>query len=283
MRPALEAYASYLEGSDRAALGRFIVPLSRLDELEAAATGLMPREPHAEPWRLSVLVTGDARAAAEKLSRFNGRHTAARAANGHAVVDVVEMKATVADEIAAQRRDLPKSFTRYFEIPLTGDVPGLVMAIGKAGARAKVRTGGTTPDAFPPAKAVVDFIIACQRQGVPFKATAGLHHPIRGEYRLTYEPGSPKGTMYGFLNIFVAAMLLHAGAGEDTAIAALEENNASAFIFEDDALIWRGKRISADEIAASRSELAISFGSCSFREPVDELEQLTGITRAINQ
>ncbi|MEP6551744.1 MAG: hypothetical protein ABJB95_11210, partial [Gemmatimonadales bacterium] len=205
------------------------------------------------------------------------------AANGHAVVDVVEMKATTPDEIGAQCRDLPKSFTPYFEIPITSDMPGLVKAIAKAGARAKVRTGGTTPDAFPPAKAVVDFIAACRREGVAFKATAGLHHPIRGEYRLTYEPGSPKGTMYGFLNVFVAATLLHAGAGEETAIGALEENDASAFNFEDDALIWRGKRISAEEIAASRSELAISFGSCSFREPVDELEQLTGTTRAINQ
>ncbi|MEO8579722.1 MAG: hypothetical protein ABI469_05695 [Gemmatimonadales bacterium] len=283
MRPALEAYASYVEGPERAALGRFIVPLSRLDELEAVGSDLMPREPQAEPWHLSALVTGDVRAAVEKLSLFNGRHTATRAANGHVVVDVVEMKATTPDEIAAQCRDLPKSFTPYFEIPITGAVAGLVKAIAKAGARAKVRTGGTTPDAFPPAKAVVDFIATCHREGVPFKATAGLHHPIRGEYRLTYEPGGPKGMMYGFLNVFIAATLLHAGAGKDAAIAALEESDASAFIFEEDALVWRGKRISAEEIAASRSELAISFGSCSFREPVDELEQLTGTTRANKQ
>ncbi len=283
MRPALAAYASYLEGPDSPALGRFIVPLSRLDELEAAATGLMRNHAGAEPWRLSVLVAGDVREAAEKLSSFNGRHAAAVSANGRAIVDVVEMKASTADEIAAQRRDLPESFTPYFEIPVTGDVSPLIKAIAKAGARAKVRTGGTSPDAFPSAKALVDFIAVCQRESVPFKATAGLHHPIRGEYRLTYESGSPKGMMYGFLNVFVAATLLHAGAGKDSSVAALEETDASAFVFEDDALLWRGKRISAEEIAASRTELAISFGSCSFREPVDELEQLTGTTRAINQ
>ena len=273
MRPALESYASYIRSADRAALGRFIVPVSRLEELEKTGTDIMPRGPRSEPWRLSVLVTEDVRAATEEIQRFNRDHSAKSGA-GHALIDVVELKASTADEIGHQRRDLPPSFTAYFEIPITGDVSPLVKIIAKVGARAKVRTGGVTPEAFPPAEAVIDFMAACRREAVPFKATAGLHHAVGGEYRLTYEPGSPKWMMYGFLNIFIAATLLYSGESEERGLAALEESDPSAFGFDDGAIVWREKRINVEQILASRSEFAISFGSCSFREPVDELEHL---------
>jgi hypothetical protein len=274
MRPALESYTSYLQGADRAALGRFIVPISRLEELEEAGTDLMPRGRRWGPWRLSVLVAEDVRAATEEMQKFNRRHSSESGA-GQAVIDVAELKASTVDEIGHQRRDLPPSFTTYFEIPVMGDVSPLVQMIAKVGARAKIRTGGVTPEAFPPAQAVIDFMAACRREAVPFKATAGLHHAVRGEYRMTYEPESPKGMMYGFVNVFTAAALLHSGESEERAIAVLDESDSSAFRFEDDAIEWRGKRISTEEVLASRSEFAISFGSCSFREPVDELAHLT--------
>ena len=279
MRPALESYATYADGEDREALGRFIVPITRLKELEEVGRDLMPRGRGAEPWRLSVLVAEDVRAAAEEMLKFNRRHSSG-SKDGHAVIDMAELKASTADEIEHQRKDLPKPLVAYFEIPITGDVEQLVKTIARVGARAKVRTGGITPEAFPPAQAVVDFMVACQHEAVPFKATAGLHHPIRGEYRLTYEPGSPRGMMYGFLNVFIAAALLHVGESEETALTALEETDQSAFTFAENDIQWRGKRISADQILASRSEFAISFGSCSFREPVEELAHLTHQTRS---
>ena len=273
MRPALENYAAYFQSADRAALGRFIVPILRLTELEEAGTDLMPRGRRPEPWRLSVLVAEDVRAATEEIQKFNSRHSS-KSRVGYALIDVVELKASTVDAIGHQRRDLPPSFTAYFEIPITGDVSPLVKTIAKAGARAKVRTGGVAPEAFPPAEAIIDFMAACRREAVPFKATAGLHHAVRGEYRMTYEPESPKGMMYGFLNVFIAAALLYSGESEETALAVLEESDSSAFGFEDDAIQWRGKRINTEQILASRSEFAISFGSCSFREPVDELAHL---------
>jgi hypothetical protein len=279
MRPALESYSSYLKGPDRRALGRFIVPFSRLHELEDAGSHLMPRGKRSMPWRLSVLVSEDVRSAGEAMLKFNQRHKSGTK-GGRAVIDVVELKATTVDEIDRQRRELPSSFTAYFEIPVSGDVTPLVKAIARAGARAKIRTGGVTPAAFPPARAIIDFTAVCRRESVPFKATAGLHHPIRGEYRLTYEADSPRGYMYGFLNVFLAAVLLYVGESEETALSALEETDASAFSFESDAIGWRGKRVTADQIQSSRSEFAIAFGSCSFREPLDELANLTRSARA---
>jgi hypothetical protein len=238
----------------------------------------MPRGKRAQPWRLSVLVADDVRAAGEEMLKFNRRHSS-DSERGRAVIDVVELKASTSEEID-QRRELPSSFTAYFEIPLSGDVTPLVKTIARASARAKVRTGGVTPEAFPPPQAIIDFIVACQRETVPFKATAGLHHPLRGEYRLTYETDSPRGRMYGFLNVFLAAALIHAGESEETGLAVLEETDASAFSFETGAIDWRGKRVTTDQILASRAEFAIAFGSCSFREPVDELANLTRSARA---
>ena len=279
MRAAVESYASYLESRDRSALGRFIVPISRLKELEEAVRDLMPRRADSEPWRLSVLVAEDVRAAGEDMLKFNSRHESG-SANGRAVIDVAELKASTVEEIRRERSELPHTFTPYFEIPIKGQVPLLVKAIARAGSRAKVRTGGVTPDAFPPAQQILDFIIACREDAVPFKATAGLHHPIRGTYPLTYEPDSPSGMMYGFLNLFVAAALVYAGESDDTSLSVLEETDSSNFSFDDDEIVWRDKKISAEQIRAARAEFAISFGSCSFREPVDELARLTRVERS---
>lgn len=277
MREALENYASYRNGADRSALGRFIVPVSRLRELEEKGIDLMQGGPESEPWHLSVLVADDVRRAGEEMIGFNRRHSAG--STGRALIDVVELKAGVADEIARQRAELPDFLTAYFEIPIKGDVSPLVKAIARAGARAKVRTGGVTPESIPPADEIIDFIAACQRESVPFKATAGLHHPVRGPYRLTYEPDSPVGTMYGFLNVFVASALLYSGESRETALAALEESDPHEFVFEDDAIFWRDKRIASNQLEAVR-QFAVSFGSCSFREPIDELRPLTRMARS---
>ncbi|GAC1410784.1 MAG: hypothetical protein NVSMB53_05400 [Gemmatimonadaceae bacterium] len=282
MRPALKNYASYIQSPDRPALGRFIVPISRLKELEESASGIMPQQPGSEPWRLSVLVAGDVRSAGEEMLKYNDRHSSG-STDGHAVIDVVELKASTVDEIGRQRKDLPPSFTAYFEIPVTAEVPALVKTISRVGARAKVRTGGVTPEGFPRASALAHFIAGCKREAVPFKATAGLHHALRGRYALTYEPASQTGMMYGFLNVFMAAALLYAGESEDTALKALEETDPSTFRFEDDAIQWRENGISAQQIRAFRSKFAISFGSCSFREPVEELRYLTRKARSTDQ
>ncbi|MBI1786303.1 MAG: hypothetical protein HYR60_01975 [Acidobacteria bacterium] len=154
----------------------------------------------------------------------------------------------------------------YREIPVESSVE----KIAALGARAKVRTGGVMPVQFPSPEALAGFIRNCAVAGVPFKATAGLHHAVRGEYRLTYAPDSPSARMHGFLNVFLAAAL---PPGPETA-ALLAEESPGAFIFGEDAVAWRGRRITREDIAAMRADLAISFGSCSFEEPVAELQSL---------
>ncbi|HJQ54665.1 MAG TPA: hypothetical protein VJ825_12575 [Gemmatimonadaceae bacterium] len=272
MRAAAERYAEYLDSADSRALARFIVPVNRLGELESLASDLIPGPPQSKPWRLAALVSGDASAAAREILDFNQRYSVGSRAR--AEIDVVEMKANDASEISAHHRALPRNLTTYFEIPTGGDLRQLVAAIAATGARAKIRTGGVTADAFPAAEVILDFMTACMDAGVPFKATAGLHHPLRGEYRLTYAPGSPRATMYGYLNVFLAAALLRVGAPRDVALAALLETDPRSLDFGDDCITWRDRKLTTRQLHSVR-EFAISFGSCSFREPIDELAQLT--------
>ncbi len=151
------------------------------------------------------------------------------------------------------------------------DIESFVRAAGSAGAAAKIRTGGVTADAFPEPAFVVAFLGACRRWRVRFKATAGLHHAVRGSYALTYEPSSAKGLMFGFLNVAFAAAMTWVGRSEDEIRGALEERSASAFTVGDQSVSWRGVTLSSGELDDARSGLFAGFGSCSFREPMAEL------------
>ena len=142
------------------------------------------------------------------------------------------------------------------------------------GRRAKIRTGGETADKFPALENVVGFIRLCAAANVPFKATAGLHHPLRSVHRFTYQPDSPSGVMHGFVNIFLAAAFVRAGMETKLAVQLLEEQSADAFHFSADGVDWRQHRLSQREIAAARRSFAVSFGSCSFTEPIDDLKSL---------
>jgi hypothetical protein len=273
MRDAVESYASYRAGPDQPALGRFIVPLERLEEFEAAARELMPRGEAAEPWLLSVLVSESTTERAEQLLRFNCHHWSG-SADGHAIIDAVELKVANEKDVEAHHRILPKFFVRYLEVPLNADVDAIMKAIARTGSRAKIRTGGVTRDAFPAARDILRFLLACHRENVAFKATAGLHHPVRGSFNLTYNPQSDAATMYGFLNVFLAAAFVRHGAPERIVLAVLDESDPRAFEISEETIGWRSHRIGISSLREIRRDFAISFGSCSFREPVDELTAL---------
>ena len=272
MVPAVHRYAAHA-GSDSAwMLGRFIVPSSRLDELEGAASALLPHEPGREPWRLSVLGGTDPAEDAERVWAFNERH--AQPAAGRAVIDTMELRAADAAEIDRGARSVPAGVTAYLEIPIAREPGDLVRAIAGAGARAKVRTGGVTADAFPPPAHLARFIRVCADAGVPFKATAGLHHAVRGTYRLTYEPDSATSTMYGLLNLFLAAAFAPQGLELRELERMLEESDPGAFRFDDRGVAWEGRRADLADLRDMRTRIATGFGSCSFDEPVAELRSI---------
>jgi len=277
MAAAAAEYARQREGDAAWMLGRFVVPAARLDELERAAEGLWPPQPGPDagqsvpgapppsPWTLSVLVGPALEAHAEAVLDFAARHTA------RVRVDAVELTGRSVAEIEASLAVVPVGPVAYVEVPQDGDLDPLLAALRARRARAKVRTGGVTPEAIPGTGALARFLEACARAGVAFKATAGLHHPFRGERALTDEERAPRAVMHGFVNVFAAAALAHAGETAPTLEAVLGEDDSAAFRFDDSGLAWRDRRLDAASLAATRRDFAVSFGSCSFREPVEDL------------
>jgi hypothetical protein len=261
MRDAVAEYARHRAQPESWMLGRFVLPVARLDEWRAAAA------PYGDGgWRLSVLAPAVDALLERTLTGFNEE------LGGLAVIDTVEVRATRAGEIP----NVPSvaAAAVYVEVPVSDDPGPLVAAIARAGARAKIRTGGVTTDAFPSAAEVARFIRRCVEHAVPFKATAGLHHPLRAEYRLTYAPDAPRGTMFGYLNVLLATLVARAGGDARAMIAALEEKKATAIVVAEDAIEWRSHRFGLDEIAAARGLGMAGFGSCSFREPVEDLRAI---------
>jgi hypothetical protein len=207
-------------------LHRFLVPASRLTELPADF----------DP-PLGVIVDVDA------LPPLSGQ------------VDVVEARL---DRAAATEG----VGVRVFLEVRPGD-DGALDAVAERGAGAKVRCGGATPDLFPSPAELAHFICGCRDRGLAFKATAGLHHPLRD------------GIVHGFLNLLGAAVLAHAGgAAPRELVEVLLEQDAGAFVVTDEAFTVRGQAFGADDVAATRERLFVGYGSCSFSEPVEDLRGL---------
>ncbi len=116
----------------------------------------------------------------------------------------------------------------------------------------KIRCGGA---AIPSADEVAAFIRGCRERGVVFKATAGLHHAYPTE-----------AGEHGFLNVLAAAVF----GDEEDALSA----HAGAFALDANSFRWNGRAAGPEDLARARETLIHSIGSCSFFEPVGELEAL---------
>lgn len=282
MPAAAEANARALRSDEAWMLSRFVCPASRLREFSAAAAALMPgtfatsgyrEHARSEPWRISALVGDNLTTDLDTIDGFNDHH--AREENGLAVVDALEIKAPSAAFIDEAMEVIPEDLFPFFEISSSTDCRGMIAALAGEDAGAKIRTGGVTPDAFPRAESLADFILTCAQADVPFKATAGLHHPLAGDYALTYDRGSACARMFGFASLFLGAAMLRSRAiSRDELAQMLVEHQPGAFTFTDDAASWRAKSIDLLSLARARETFALTFGSCSFDDPRSDLRAL---------
>jgi hypothetical protein len=276
MEAAVENYAEYRRGGESWALGRFVLPAGRLSEFSRASNRYGAAPTPAEHWQLAALAGSDLDADLAAIEDFNQRSPLAR-------VDTLEVKSDSADRIGDIMRRRTSHLQTYVEIPVDRDPTPLLAMIRRTGGRAKVRTGGITRDAFPTSSALIRFVAACVQSRVPFKATAGLHHPVRAEYRLTYAPDSERSPMFGFLNLFLAAAFLHVGMDEQQAEEVLQESSPAAIRIEEEAISWADRRLDLHELRQARQEVMVSFGSCSFTEPLSELQSLQPFGRRVQQ
>jgi len=262
MPDAAAEYARQLSGPDAWVLGRFVVPAARLAELAAARRGTAPPQ----PWSVSALAGPAWAEDAERIQAWR--------AGDELVIDALEFKAASAAEADTALAQLGRSQLCYLEVPVQADPLELLRHLAGLGLRAKIRTGGVTQGQFPAAADVVRFLERCHQLTLAFKATAGLHHPLTGEYRLTYEPGSAKGRMFGFLTLFAAAAAVRERWPSEVVERLLEEESGQVLRFDEAGLHWRDRLIPASSLAQLRSSSAIAFGSCSFTEPLTDLRGL---------
>jgi hypothetical protein len=209
--PAAVAEDTRARGSEQAwMLARFVCPASRLPELEAQLAGAPA------PAVSAVLDGGDW-------------------ATSPLPVEAVET--------VGPPEFNPPGVEVFCEIPLDAGWRDTLAAVAAAGGKGKLRCGGKY---VPTVEEVAAFFAAARDLELPFKATAGLHHPVRSERE------------HGFLNFLTAADRAVAGADEAELRDILATTDAGA--------LTTGS-------AAGRA-LFVSIGSCSFAEPVEDLQGL---------
>jgi len=274
LRLATAAYARACSADAAWLLGRFVLAADSLDRFEAPA--LAPT-----PWPISVVVPSPPSThgtavpshadLASRIDVFNDRW------QGRAQIVAVEYPAVDAvDPVNADALDrLADGYAHkleiFIEVPYGPDCRPRLDAIGARRLFVKLRAGGVVRTAFPSVDELTDALCGCAEAGATFKATAGLHHALRGSYPVTAEPLADTATMHGFLNVLFAAALAYRGASRSTIIGALAETDWRAFSFTAEQVAWRGQSMDRDELARFRGRFFRAFGSCSFDDPVREL------------
>lgn len=164
-------------------------------------------------------------------------------------------------------RELPT----YAELPrdarFDAELERAATALARAKVGAKLRCGGVTADAFPSSAQVAAFIDAMCAAGVPFKCTAGLHHPIR------HVDPATGFHMHGFVNVLVASALA-GDVSRDELERVLDEEDPAAFAIGEAALRWRERSVDTAGVERTRRKRFVAYGSCSFTEPVEVLRSL---------
>jgi len=261
MENALRNYQSYAQTDEFWLLGGFVLPANRLGEFAVALEKVWGTEQE-RPWTLKVVCAGETADDLRAIEEFQ---------QGAVFIGSLEAKAADARAAREALERLPAARSRYVEFP-PERASEVLPVLAEYGARAKIRMGGLTAETVPPVEVVARFLLACARERVAWKATAGLHHAVRGMRELA--PGGPRVAMHGFVNLFLAGALAFFAADERALVKTLKEEDSAAFKLEDEVIRWHDNALIGDQIEKARSELAIGFGSCSFEEPVADLKAM---------
>lgn len=269
---ALAEYGRARRGPFAWMLGRFIVPASRMGEvLDVPADGY--------PVDLSVIADAgtDPRTWLSRLQSSLEEIARARSSQARVRIECLEVAlpplstqretfdAAIGQFAASRLKASLEVLPAFVELPRdarwSDELRGAMFALSRHHLGAKLRCGGVTEQAFPSAHEVAAFVAAAAEHRVPMKATAGLHHPVR---RRNEELGV---TMHGFLNLLAATVFARAGAG----VAQVERLVESQDVKQ---LTPGASGLSVEDLRAAREQSFISYGSCSFSEPTEDLQEL---------
>lgn len=296
---SLQKYSKYRKHDDSWMLSRYIIPAGRLDELKPYAETLFAEAE--EPFVFSILgkrtetisdYKEHLKDIEEALKQFHDDH-------GDCVqTDVLEMKlpreavfASDADLLTDIYEETAQHFGGMSKFPDDVFFEGIfdknwekeigvileslnyynddLTSKNRIKAGFKLRCGGVEASMFPSVEQVAIILNKVREQNLPLKCTAGLHHPIR------HYDHSVGTKMHGFLNVFGGAMLGYAHDFSDKQMqSVIKEEDKEHFSFTDTGFRWKDYEVTTEEIEELREVALISFGSCSFDEPREDLRQL---------
>jgi hypothetical protein len=275
LEPALRNQAEYVQSSEAWMLGAFVLPIQQFDTTRQLLSQFDAQHP------LRVAALGPKTASADAfLEALDDADAAIRSLSRHNVdlISMSHLEMLMPDKVGVASLKEAKSILG--DLPVFWEAPpdraeqtiALLAEFNSDADSAtfgyKLRTGGVTADAFPTSLQIAKALVTPATHQLPIKFTAGLHHPLR-QYR---EEAQTK--MHGFLNVFGAAVLAaeHQWDANQTAIM-LEDGNVDSFSFTDDFFAWREWRIDIKRLQYRR-RFVVSFGSCSFDEPREDLRGL---------
>ncbi|MDZ7716690.1 MAG: hypothetical protein U5J95_10805 [Balneolaceae bacterium] len=291
---SIHNFARYKKGEDADMLSRFIIPASQLHRLEDYGNELFKADP---PFDFSVLGKGTEMIAdfgdaiedvIENCEAFNNAH------GDTVTTELLEMKlpkeAAFSNDVNLIVDLLNRNAERFAENPQTpscifyetiweenwkNDIQTALKAIEQHNesiegddesyryAGFKIRCGGVEAHMFPSAEQVAFALNKAREYNVAIKCTAGLHHPVR------HYNDSVQTRMHGFFNVFGGAMLAYAhNLSDEELVEILIEEDPAQFSFTDKGLSFDDYFIPTKEIEELREVALISYGSCSFEEPI---------------
>ena len=242
-------------------IGSFLVPTNRaadlLDSLDAA--------PPSAPLAVGVIGSDDLAAATEAAERL-GR-------SDRVELSLVELRLDAAADPgdalseAAFVVDLggaegsPRILCEVPHTWLDNDrLDAVAAAASEIGLDVKLRTGGTTPAAFPEVVTVARFISVCVAHDIAFKCTAGLHHAVR------HHDCATGLTHHGFANLLLSTHWAVTRAPLSAIESALGDRRPAA-------VAAALNRLNTDQAAQIRRSF-LSYGSCDTATPVEDIAEL---------
>ncbi|WP_416985167.1 hypothetical protein [Streptomyces sp. T028] len=240
---AVPAHVEHTRGAHAGLVGAFVLAAKDINRL-AGLTADLPEGSFA----LSVTVP------------LPGVSAAVAAALRIPAVRLVGLEVAVPDAVAAEAVvpalaeavEDDTGLTVYVEVPRDNRREALLAELAGTPYLAKFRTGGVRAELYPDERELAATVLAAVRAGVPFKATAGLHHALRNT---DPETGFEQ---HGFLNLLVATNAALKGAEEAELVELLADRDG-------DAIAERVRTLPPDV-----RDLLRSFGTCSIAEPATE-------------
>ncbi len=276
LKPSIHKYSNYIQGNDYWMMAKFILPASKLNDL---SDEMMAKFSKDNKLRLS-LISSDFSKDKTELMKMMGAYS------GSILCTTVESKVIEIDQFESMyeksriaRTVFDHSIQIFYEIDKTPNwkngVEQLVKQLSELNENYglndgfKLRCGGVEQEHFPSPEECAIAINTCRDYDVPMKFTAGLHHPVR------HFSESVNTKMFGFFNLFIGGMLAYKyQLNNDLLVEILEDEHPENFIFSEDGMSWKDLKLSNTEIDQLRKSSLISYGSCSFNEPRNDLKDL---------